>query len=144
MVCFISVPVCPVIPLFGLLKDLRVFLRLLVPAVSNCDRTPDLNSYFRVSTLRFVSRFFLSGLFPLCLPYGSPPSPGIPPPPAGAGGEITRGPHQTVSGPRKPHHLPGRRALCVLRCQFKHRVQSAVVRGWPLSDIHRLCGVDTG
>ncbi len=36
--------------------------------------------------------------------------PGIPPP-AGAGGEITQGPHQTVPCPRQPHQLPGD-ALC--------------------------------
>ncbi len=73
--------------------------------------------------------------FPLCF-YGTPPFPRIPPPPAGAGGEIARGPHQTVSGPRKPHHLTGRR-------QFEHHVQSAAVRGWPSSKFHRLCGVNT-
>jgi len=37
IVCFISIPVCPMTPLFGWIKDLRVFIRLLIPPVSNCD-----------------------------------------------------------------------------------------------------------
>ncbi len=60
----------------------------------------------------------------------------------GAGGEIAQGPYQTVPGPRKSHQLPGRCALCVLRRQFEHRVQSAVVRGWSPSEFCHLCGVD--
>ncbi len=121
--------------LSSLIKACLTFPRLLrVPASAQFVTEDPTNTVTSVCSLRFCFR-----LFPQCfvsvvyIPYGSPPSPGIPPPPAGAGGEIARGSHQTVPGPHKPHHLPGRRALCVLRCQLEHRVQSAVVRGWPSS-----------
>ncbi len=58
--------------------------------------------------------------------------------------EIARGSHQTVSGPRKPHHLPGRQALYVLRRQFENRVQSTIVQRWPLSEFCSLFRVDSG
>ncbi len=63
----------------------------------------------------------------------SPPSPRIPPSPAGAGGEIAWGPRQTIPGPPQPLQLPGRRTVCILWRQFKLLVQIAVVRGWPSS-----------
>ncbi len=44
----------------------------------------------------------------------------------------------------QPHHLPGRHALCILRCQLELHVQNAVIRGWPSSKFPHLCGVDTG
>ncbi len=71
----------------------------------------------------------------------SPPSPRIPPSPAGAGGEIAWGPRQTIPGPPQPLQLPGRRAVCILWRQFKLLVQIAVVRGWPSSRFRWLCAV---
>ncbi len=65
----------------------------------------------------FVSRFLSVFLFLLCSLHGCHSSPRVPPPPAGAGGQISRGPYETVPALSKHHQLPGRRALCVLRRQ---------------------------
>ncbi len=120
--------------LSSLIKACLTFPRLLrVPASAQFVTEDPTNTVTSVCSLRFCFRLFLSVLFLLCISLWIPSFAGIPPPPAGAGGEIARGSHQTVPGPHKPHHLPGRRALCVLRCQLEHRVQSAVVRGWPSS-----------
>ncbi len=53
---------------------------------------PTNNSYLRVFPPFFVSRFTQCLFFPLC-PHGSPRSSRIPPPPAGAGGQSSRGPY---------------------------------------------------
>ncbi len=127
-----------------LIKVYFVYPRLRVPSGSNCDRRPDPNCNLRVYTTLCLPFFSLSVFVSVVFPYWSPPLPGIPPPPAGAVGEIARGPHQTVPGPRKPHHLPGQCALCVIQCQLELLVQNAVVRGWPSSEFRHLCGVDTG
>ncbi len=79
------------------------------------------NTVTSACSLRFFSSVFFVSF--VCIPYGSPPLPGIPPP-ARAGGEIAGGSHQTVPGTRQSLSLPGRPTLCVWWRKLKLCIQS--------------------